>query len=478
MRRSSASNRGAAPGAGTSITRRTLALLGLSAGAMATVLAITAGAAEDEFPTPVFLFSCDTARADHFSCYGYARQTTPHLEAWLEEAVLFEQAISEEPWTLPAHATMLTGLHPKRHAVGIANSLAESIHTLPQYLAEAGYQSAGFTSLSLWFEPWRGLGRGFSVYDVPENLRDVFSTYALAQAWLGQRQSPKIFLFAHNIDLHSRPVSLGFLTPYAPPAPMGLHFAKALGDPPCLSYHAGGKEHRAGDFLKGANRGTVKLDPHTEEYITALYDDCVLAVDAALYDFLEYLRTDGCYDDALIIVTADHGEELRDHGRYGHTTVYEECAHIPMIIKFPRGRFAGKRYSGLVQLADIVPTVCQVAGVPIPEGLDGQSLMPFLEGTAAPRPFAHIQRASKTAVRTTSWKFIRDEKNGTAEAFDLEKDPKEKVNRFPDSSPALAPLVKEHARVYAGETPAAEPSDEGLADTQRQLLESLGYLNE
>ena len=117
--------------------------------------------------TPVVLVSWDTVRADHLSCYGYDRETTPHLDEWAQEAVLFETAISDEPWTLSGHASMLTGLYPKHHGVTCDANLSEDIVTLPEHLRDNGYLTAGFTGFRWWLEPWRGFCHGFDMYDRP-----------------------------------------------------------------------------------------------------------------------------------------------------------------------------------------------------------------------------------------------------------------------------------------------------------------------
>jgi arylsulfatase A-like enzyme len=434
-------------------------------------------AVETEQPS-VILISLDTTRADHLSVYGYARDTTPRLKEWAREAVVFENAFTEETWTLPAHATMFTGLHPNRHGVTMGVHLAESFTTLAETTRAQGYLTAAFTGSSLWFYDWRKLCQGFDYYQIPRELRSVEETKELVETWLGQHPRNPAFLFFHLMDMHSRPMSMGFDVPYGPRDPDARHFANSLGPAPKLWYKKKGKRFQAGHFLMAYNKGGLDVDPATHRYITALYDDSIRRSDAALGDFFAGLRKAGRYMNALIIVTADHGEDLNDHGRYDHWATYEECARIPMLIKFPQGRFAGRRYTGLVQLADLYPTICEVTGANAPEGLDGISLLRFLEGDAPPREFVPIQRNKQQAIRTASWKYIHDTDGKQDEAYDLSNDPTEKHNRLQEAPTALTDA---HAAFFqrpaagwhiAFQAPNTKPDAQLIITTQDAFIES------
>ena len=406
--------------------------------------------AETPPPIPVVLISCDTTRADHFSCYGYARETTPYLDAWLDEVVLFENAVTEETWTLPAHATMMTGVHPNRHGATGNTNLAASIPTLAEILREAGYRTGGFTSSRNWFLPWRGLGRGFEVYDIPsveEEVRDVFTTYKRVTAWMEQQDTSAMFLFFHNVDMHARPSSTTFRFPYGPEFPSYLHFSKGLGDRPKL-YQEGTPPTYGWGFLSLVNYKKVTLSAYQQEYLRALYDDSIRSVDSAIHDLFVEMKALGIYDDALIIVTADHGETLHDRGKFGHGTVFEECAHIPMLIRFPGGRFGGTRYTELVQLSDLLPTIREVIGLPADDSLDGKSLVGMLEGRTSPRTWAYTQRFDQQAVRNTDWKLLRNLIDNSYRLFHLASDPGERHDGFAEVPPILSDLLREMDRFY------------------------------
>ncbi len=398
---------------------------------------------------PVLLISLDTARADHFSCYGYPRQTTPFLDEWAHETVLFENAISEEPWTLPAHSTMLTGLHPSRHGVNASSTLSNDFVSIAEQFHAQGRATGAFMGSALWFYPWRNLNQGFDNYDCGDGYRDVFSSLGLVNHWLDTHSGPGLFLFFHIMDLHARAQTPGGRLDYQPPAPQWRHFSKNPGS-------------------------------QSRKAKTARYDDSLRAVDTALKELFERLRRENRYDEALIIVTADHGEELGDRGRFGHWTVFEECARIPLLVKFPHGQRAGTRYAGLVQLADLYPTMCAAAGIPVPEGLNGVNLADLLSGTAPPRKHARIQRGPQTCIRGTRWKYVVDETRRKPLLFDLCAGPLERKNRYSTRHPQITELQQAHARFFFRHSDAvplsAPPAPEASAE-QRQLMESLGYLN-
>ena len=377
---------------------------------------------------PVVLIVCDTLRADHLSAYGYLRETSPYLDAFAKESVLFENAMAQETWTLPSHGTMFTGLYPKNHGLTANANLPESTVTLAEALRGAGYLTAGYTGFSFWLYPWRGFAHGFDVYNVPDwRFRGIFQTQELVQGWLDNHPVPNQFIFFHNFDVHSKPARQYDGLPYGPDDPAYLHFSKEFTSPP--TFEREGREMvNAEDFMLAANRG--ELTPTHEEvaYCIALYDDCIRMVDQSLHAFFEKLKALGLYDRALIIVTADHGEEFGEHGEYGHGTVYEPSARVPLIIRFPNAQHAGTRYPGVVQLTDLYPTVLSVLGIPLPQPVDGQDLKALLDQTRTPLGKAYIQRMDQRAVRTDALKLIRDVIRGQYELFDMADDTLEQHN--------------------------------------------------
>ena len=392
--------------------------------------------AEDKTSIPVVLISCDTFRADHLSCYGYRRKTTPHLDAWAEEAVVFETAIVQEVWTPTSHMTMLTGLYPKNHGMTSNSNLPEEVLTLPEALAREGYLTAGFTGHSWWLLPWRGFAHGFDVYNTPESFRDVFETQQKVIEWLQRHPAPRRFLFFHNYDLHTKFDTKHFAKTYDTGHPEYTVFLNELAANTSLD-----SVREMSVLSPETNKWEPSISALEADFLKACYDDCVRYVDQALFELFAELKGQGLYDRALIIVTADHGEEFGDHKRYQHLQVYDECCRVPLMIKFPGGRFGGRRVKSLVQLTDLYPTVLDVLGIPWGPTIDGKSLLPLVEGTKQSPPFAYTQRTSFQAVRTENMKLLRNINLGTYELYDLSKDPGERENIL-DKDPVAGAKIR------------------------------------
>ncbi|HZE88688.1 MAG TPA: sulfatase, partial [Verrucomicrobiae bacterium] len=332
--------------------RRTL----LAIAAMALVAFGLRGAIAASFPRAlagrpnVILVSLDTVRADHVGCYGYARPTTPILDALARESTLFELAVAPAPWTLPSHASMFTSLYPHEHgAAGPSSTLAAERVTIAETLREAGYSTAAFTGggyLSSKF----GLSQGFDVF---ENLYDspTSAIVSRALAWFDGRPADQpYFLFVHTYEPH---------TPYTSATFASLPDAGRVGP----SF--------AEEDLRELRSGQFRPTPAEQRYIEDLYDGDIHAADAALGPLWDRLRAAGELDRSLVIVTSDHGEELfersaRTSAGHGHS-LYEELLRVPLVIRYAKGFPAGMRVATPVSLIDLVPTLAAVTGVPWPE---------------------------------------------------------------------------------------------------------------
>lgn len=399
--------------------------------------------------TPVILISCDTLRARNLPFHGYDRDTAPHLNEFIKEAVVFDDAVTPETWTLTAHISMLTGLYPKRHSVTPNTNLSEEVATLAEVLSNAGYFTAGFVAHDFWMFPRRGYSHGFDIYNHPlVYVRDVFSTLGFAKSWLNKHAVAGPFMFLHNYDIHRKPAWLGFTLPYEPPAPEFRHFSKAFESAQAFE-RPGMTDIAAGRFLRAVDRGQVNITPLEEEYLVALYDDAVRAVDQAVHEFLEELKKHRLYDDALIIITSDHGESFNEHGRYGHSQLYKECAHIPLIIRFPQGRFAGRRVSELVQLTDLFPTVLDVLNISLDWDIDGRSLLPLLEGEEVPDRVVFMERKKTRAVRTKDWKLLHNLAGGGYELYNVSVNEGEQNNLIDAFPEPLGPLKTQLEQFFA-----------------------------
>jgi arylsulfatase A-like enzyme len=401
----------------------------------------------------IFLVSLDTTRADHLSLYGYERPTSPNLEALAKDALVFTQARSPAGWTLPGHASMLTGMYPSRHGAHLAGGwlpgesidgrrnvafpLAADKVTLAEALRDRGYTTGGFVANFSYLYRDFGLAQGFSIYEDSPGLLLRVRPPAVRFA---QRFAPgfclKPYRAAPEINQHAlswldqapagRPVFLfvNYMEPHQPwlaPAPYD-HWVSELPQARALA-------------TKDLYTHEVKnFTPEEVTFIRANYDGQLAAMDAALGDLIAQLKARGRYENALIIVTADHGELLGEHGFVGHMgrMLYEPLLHVPLVVKFPGADHARGRVDTAVQNLDVTPTALQEAGAPIPPDVQGQDLRHVTRPSLAEEdinPFlvADYGETYDRAVRVLfdgNWKLISTSR-GQRMLFDLSRDPGE-----------------------------------------------------
>jgi arylsulfatase A-like enzyme len=350
----------------------------------------------------VILISLDTVRADHLQPYGYPRQTSPTLERFADEAVVFTEAYGPEPWTLPSHMTMMTGLHPLRHGVRTRQSrLAGEVTTIAEALGARGYHSYAFVASgpTSWVGGLRGFADGFDRYHHPPHWRTwTLGTSLLETAYapfapgagsaediaasatrlLQRVDADPFFLFLHFYDAHSDSKRL----PYEAPANLveavagkrDRHFEGCLGNRCASSLLA-----TSGSCAKA---GEPRLEPWMVEDIIAHYDAGIRLIDGYLEQIFRSLEQRGLMDNSLIVVTADHGEEFLEHGSFLHTQLHREVTHVPLMVRLPGGKTVG-RVSNRASLADLLPSILDFAGADIPEDIDGHSLLPVISGETA-----------------------------------------------------------------------------------------------
>jgi arylsulfatase A-like enzyme len=405
----------------------------------------------------VVLISVDTLRADHVSAYGYARATTPRIDALARGAVLFENAISQSSWTRPAHASMLTGLYPSEHGITSirdGRKLAPDVRTLAGELKRAGYRTAAFTgggNMSAHF----GFDRGFSVYR--ERHRRLGDHTRSLAAWLDAAPGVPFFVLLHGFDAHK---------PYrARPCDRR---ALALPDGPPRSLE------------RACKRGGNEEDRRA---LTDGYDAAVHRADAGVGRLLEVLARRGLLDRTVVVLTADHGEELFDHGGCFHVrTLHREILHVPLVVAVPGVR--ARRVAGIVPASVTVPqTLLDLVGVPA--HLPGASLAGVVGGEE-PR-FAAV--VSETQTRTTfsprsgparsvtgeRAKVVAWVVSGRVEYFDLANDASEHA---PVVGDARAATLLAQLDSWASTRRATEPAAEApLPPALAHRLGALGYLD-
>jgi arylsulfatase A-like enzyme len=401
------------------------------------ILSAWGGKPEDRPPNVIFIV-IDTLRRDHVGCYNYERPTTPELDKIAGEGVRCNQAIAASSWTLPSVMSIFTSLPPSLHKlVDPACRLPSAFTTLAAELKKAGYATAAITSNPLTSSKF-GFSRGFDFYDditVIHQVGDLFlgaedfrhvrpksapptsdRINQVALSWLKKHNRDKpFFLFLLYLDPHDD---------YTPPPPYDGQFTDS-------DYE--------GKYSGMGTRNLVvpNLSPEDKRQIIGLYDGEIRFTDHYIGRIMEHLKVSGLCDNAITVVVADHGEEFWDHGGmfHGHT-LYEELVRVPLIIRYPGRIPAGLVVKEQVSHLDIMPTILDMAGLPIPAQCQGQSLRPSLEGRSklpSGRP-AYMETfcAGKNlrGVRTPSQKIVEQLHDNRTLMFDLVGDPFEQHNLF------------------------------------------------
>ena len=407
--------------------------------------------------TSVLLMSIDTLRADHLGCYGYGRDTSPNIDRLAREGVLFRQAVSASTWTLPSHASMFTGLLPSRHGAvrrGFTTPLRPTFDTLAELLWDQGYRTAGFTGGGFVL---LGLDQGFERYTNPgadtDKVAILARTVEHTESWMRDHRAVPFFAFFHTYAVHM---------PYAPPEPYRAMFAPPPPSGPSAAFDVPG--------------------------LVGLYDGEIRHMDAVVGGLLDRLRNDReLAQRTCVILTADHGEEFEEHGAlfHDHAKVYEELARVPLIVWCP-SRFAGGRVIDQpVSLVDLLPTVLDIAGVSIPDGVAGRSLTPLLRGDTLPERVTVTEVHASVeatdpwegwvrAFRTSRYKVIESTRDGGRQVFDLHADPRETrdIGLEPPVRAELAAALQ--STPLPGPTAPARPATPDQATLER--LRALGYM--
>ncbi len=439
--------------------------------AVSALVACTTGCGTAVSQPRVILISIDALRADHLGCYGYRRDTTPALDRLASRGLLFEQASATGTWTIPSHASLLTGLYPRSHGMRTARDrLPDDIITLASNLAGLGYATGAIVNVRL-LSPDRGFGRGFQDYEVVASTEDrrgeAEQINSRALDWLERHRDRPLFLFLHYYDVHSDYRSLPryeqmFAEPYAGPA-------------------SGETEQ-----LKRFRTGEVKLNPSDARHLINLYDAGIRQLDDALGAFFEELGRRRLLESTFLIVTADHGEEFLDHGDFLHSrTLHQEVLRVPLIVSGP-GLPHARRLSEPVSHVDVVPTLAALLGVAAPPGVDGLDVSPLWEPDRGRLParaifaeadyWAHnLDRNFRRLVRKGRYTLHYDAASNSFALYDLEADPREQHDIAAREAAIVAELSAELNRFMrssrkAGRLPQLDPE-------QIRRLRQLGYVD-
>ncbi|RLE00696.1 MAG: hypothetical protein DRJ11_11240 [Candidatus Aminicenantes bacterium] len=438
----------------------------------------------------VILISLDTLRADHLSCYGYPRQTTPNLEKLCSEAVLFANVFSTTSWTLPAHVSLLTGLDNRHHLVSKKNPYIETnLITLADFLRNNGYKTIAITGGGLVSARF-GFAKGFESYIEYKNSHKWKASARLLFAdfsqWLNKNKCKKFFAFLHTYQTHE---------PYFSPEPFNSMFFEGKKMP--------WKKANMQKLLFSPNHPDEfkALTPEQRENIIALYDGEIRFTDEKLIKpLINLLKSLKIYENTMIIFTSDHGEEFfeRRAWLHGHS-LYNELIHVPLIIKFPNMKYKNLRVTEVGRVTDIMPTILEVIGLDYNDNeLDGKSLLSLLKGKKEDRISISDLEAihyppelpSRIAVYQRPFKFIINNNfnlppehfqpapppTAKFELYNIEKDPEEKQNIAQYHPKLVRQFIRLINKLYIEEMKKMiRPQKKGRKELEKSMR-ALGYI--
>jgi arylsulfatase A-like enzyme/Flp pilus assembly protein TadD len=420
------------------------------AASLTAAAAVGAPARNSATPPNVVVITIDTLRADHLGCYGYSKIRTPAIDALAADGVRFERAYTPVPITLPAHTVIFTGTYPPLNGMHdfSGNRLGPQPPTLASVLKERGYSTGAVVGSGV-LDSRFGLNRGFDFYydhfefnrleeanlDEMERAGNVVADQTLD--WLSKNYSKRFFLWMHLYDPHY---------PYRPPP------------------------------------------PYAEQYKSHPYDGEIAFADQQVGRLLHFLKEKGLYSDAIIVLAGDHGEGLGEHGEQTHGFfIYNSTLHVPLIFHLP-GTGNGKRVASPASLADVMPTVLQLLKLPVPQQVQGKSLMaqllpkkesearsdrsrPLYSETFLPR--LHFSWSELRGIESDKYHFIEAPQ---PELYDLRQDPAELENLY-SRKPAVAAELRTTLHSLVRDLTAGEELAQktGLDPALMERLKSLGY---
>ncbi len=393
----------------------------------------------------LLLITLDTTRADHLGAYGYGRAATPTLDSLAGRGTVFTRFFTNVPLTLPAHATILTGLLPPEHGLRVngAGRLPEEIPTLAEYFSRSGWRTGAFVAAFVLDREF-GLDRGFEVYDdydVPrsDEIYDESAMYRYrrgdrvadaALAWLAEDDGRPFFCWVHFFDPHR---------PYYFPAPPG-------------------------EGMEGA------------------YDREIAFMDSQVGRLLDFLKQHGLEEETVVIALGDHGEGLGDHGEEEHgLLLYNPVVRVPLIAARPGREDGPAEVDTLLSAVDLFPTLLELFGLDPRRDLSGRSFVSTLEGEAMEDGEAYLETefprteygwSPLASLVAGDWKYIRAPRE---ELYNLATDPEETINLIDRQPGRVAKLSARLDEIRSGLVDR-ETAPARLGEHEQAILESLGYL--
>ena len=354
----------------------------------------------------IVLIVIDTLRADHLSCYGYFRNTSPTIDRLAREGVLFEDFYASGAPTGPGFTSIITGRYPTTHKYYItpydipnAYQLDDNIPVIAEVMWDNGFVTAAVDNLINFRSHMKHFVRGYEYYMNPTKTSRWVHHHLIADQvnrmaipWIRRHSYEKFFLFIHYWDPHM---------PYNQPEGYRKVFRHRKGD---LSDLKVLKAPAGYEYVPGWGKVDEIVDGDENKSID-LYDGEILYVDNAIAEIVETLKDEGILDDTLLMITSDHGEQLGQHGIWGHAGLHEPVIKVPLIMRYPKKLPQGLRVKGYAQHADIMPTILDYATIPYGEELDGKSLRKLIEGDRI-RDFAICETWGERCIIKDEWKLI------------------------------------------------------------------------
>jgi arylsulfatase A-like enzyme/Tfp pilus assembly protein PilF len=404
------------------------------------------------FPeTNVLLFTLDTTRADHIGCYGYPNVRTPNIDGLAADGFLFKNATAQAPLTLPSHSSIFTGTYPFIHGVRDNGGfyLEPEKVTLAELLKQKGWTTSAFVGAFVLDSRW-GLNQGFDYYydnfdfakykkiSLDSVQREGGEVIKAFFDWFKTNGDRRFFSWIHLYDPH---------TPYEPP------------------------------------------EPYKSEYSGrpwGLYDGEIAYVDSLIGKVLESLREKGVLDKTIIVIAADHGESLGEHGESSHAFfIYDSTVSVPLILKLPASNLKAKTIDAQVELVDIMPTLLDLLGIAVPNEVQGRSLAPLLAGSRSETdkmaysesyyPRYHYGWSELKSLRTVRYQYIQAPR---PELYDIVRDPMERTNIYGQNGPQAERFIKEMKRLQERSPVqgAEEKAPRQLDNDTLEKLRALGYV--
>jgi len=413
----------------------------------------------------VVLISIDTLRPDRLGLYGYDRPVSPNLDAFGRAGVVFEECVSQAPWTAPSHASMLTSLYPSALNIGKFSNpgkVSEAANMLPEVFLGAGYRTCASTGGG-YVAKELGFGQGFEEYRTYKKMRENVDHVL---NWFDSSDATKpFFVFLHTYEVHH----------YAPPPEFAEKFVRPYDGPVK-------EQPNVAKFVQNyQNRDEISAFTAADwRYVSDLYDACLASVDVAMGRFFEEMKKRGIYENTLFVLTSDHGEEFGERGYSGHGyTLYDENVLVPLIIH--HASIGTKRIDVQARVLDAAPTIVDFAGLVTPTEYQGISLREVMNGARA-NLVAYSENAHSPvkSVRTSDRKYIISTKDPQRMLFDLAADAGEASDIAGDEIGAeerrmrrgMASWIEGNQRMMRSK--AATTTN--MTDEMKEELDALGYL--